>query len=305
MNIAQKGNPNKPAKPYPEVPLYPHATGRWAKRIGGRLHYFGPWDDPEGALQRYLDQRDDLHAGRKPRLKDEGLTVRELLNRFLTGKKRLVDAGELVPLMGHVPEESDMAARYRQRISDERPGRAPASGFPASKGAGRRPSRPPQRGKRRQQIKVLHGGPDGQRACSFGNFFAKRGETLGIPRNNTAQPPPTVHGYKDPGASWPDLEHDVLALGARHPTTTSDDPLAGKSFAAHRPVPSVGDRDYFLSNLHQPGFGRTIGFRRLALVGCHSNHHHSNSGVSTSVHRIYLSFIFSTRVGLLPDMASA
>lgn len=98
MSIAQKASPNKPSKPYPDFPLYPHATGRWAKKIRGRLHYFGPWDDPEGALQRYLDQRDDLHAGRKPRMKGEGLAVRELLNRFLTSKKRLVDAGELVPL---------------------------------------------------------------------------------------------------------------------------------------------------------------------------------------------------------------
>lgn len=46
----------------------------------GHQHYFGKIlpDDPKGeqALQRYLDQRDDLHAGRKPRPKcDESLTV--------------------------------------------------------------------------------------------------------------------------------------------------------------------------------------------------------------------------------------
>ncbi len=90
--------PVKPAKPYPDFPLFPHATRRWAKKIRGRMHYFGPWDDPDAALKKYLEQKDDLHAGRKPRSDPEALTVKELANAFLNQKQALVDAGELSPL---------------------------------------------------------------------------------------------------------------------------------------------------------------------------------------------------------------
>ena len=87
--------PTKPSKPYPDFPLFPHATRRWAKKIRGKLHYFGPWEDSDGALQKYIDQRDDLHAGRAPRPTLDGLTLRDLLNRFLTAKQRKVEAGEM------------------------------------------------------------------------------------------------------------------------------------------------------------------------------------------------------------------
>src|SRR5690242_4618872 len=64
---ADAGKPAKPSKPRPNFPLFPHATGRWAKKIRGQMHCFGPWDDPDGALKKYLEQKDDLQAGRKPR----------------------------------------------------------------------------------------------------------------------------------------------------------------------------------------------------------------------------------------------
>jgi integrase len=88
----------KPGKPYDDFPLFPHAVGQWAKKIRGRMHYFGPWHDPEAAVQKYLDERDDLHAGRKPRgVKRDGLILRDLCNRFLTAKKLLADSGEITP----------------------------------------------------------------------------------------------------------------------------------------------------------------------------------------------------------------
>jgi len=87
----------KPAKPYPDFPLFPHQTGRWCKKIRGRFCYFGPWDDPDGALAKYLDQRDDLYVGRTPRVDRDGLTVRDLLNHFLSAKEGQLDTGEITP----------------------------------------------------------------------------------------------------------------------------------------------------------------------------------------------------------------
>jgi integrase len=89
--------PARPSKPRPDFPLFPHAAGVWAKKIRGKLHYFGPWADPKGALDNYLRQKDDLHAGRKPRSDSEGTTIKELCNAFLYHKEALVNSGELAP----------------------------------------------------------------------------------------------------------------------------------------------------------------------------------------------------------------
>lgn len=84
----------KPSKPHKDFPLFPHSTGQWAKKVRGRLIYFGAWRDPEAALNRWLEDKDDLLAGRTPE-RNEGLTIRDLVNRFLTSKKRLVESHEL------------------------------------------------------------------------------------------------------------------------------------------------------------------------------------------------------------------
>jgi integrase len=90
--------PPKPNKPHPDFPLFAHATGRWAKKIRGKLHYFGPWADPDAALTKYLEQKDALHSGRKVRPDAGALTMKDAANAFLNAKQALVDAGELAPL---------------------------------------------------------------------------------------------------------------------------------------------------------------------------------------------------------------
>jgi integrase len=99
---------DRPKKPYPDFPLTPHASGAWQKKIRGKIHYFGKWarrvngklvrvegDGWEEALAAYKAVADDLHAGRTPRAKSDGLTVAELCNRFLTAKQRQWEAGEI------------------------------------------------------------------------------------------------------------------------------------------------------------------------------------------------------------------
>jgi len=62
---APSGTSTKPSKPYPDFPLFAHAAGYWAKKIKGKVRYFGRWDDWRSALAKYEQQKDDLEAGRR------------------------------------------------------------------------------------------------------------------------------------------------------------------------------------------------------------------------------------------------
>lgn len=73
----------KPAKPHKDFPLVAHPNGQWSKQVRGKVYYFGPWEDPDGALARYLEVKDDIHAGREPKPKTDELTVRDLCNTYL------------------------------------------------------------------------------------------------------------------------------------------------------------------------------------------------------------------------------
>ncbi|MCE9556753.1 MAG: tyrosine-type recombinase/integrase [Planctomycetes bacterium] len=97
--LQRAAKPRKPAKPYPDFPLFPHATRRWAKKIRGKMVYFGPWAEPDKALDKWLSEKDYLLAGKTPPSDTrDGWTIHALCNHFCEAKEQKRDAGELSPL---------------------------------------------------------------------------------------------------------------------------------------------------------------------------------------------------------------
>jgi integrase len=89
-------NQNGWKAPYEGFPLSYHPpSGRLYKKIKGKRYYFGYASDWQVATDKFQAEQDDLYAGRTPRATSDGLTVKDLLNRFLTVKQQAVDTGEL------------------------------------------------------------------------------------------------------------------------------------------------------------------------------------------------------------------
>jgi integrase len=83
----------KPLKPSADFPLFPHASGKWAKKIRGKIRYFGRWDDPDGALKDY--QRFADNSGKLPHSGGGATTLQHACNAFLTAKNERLKSGEL------------------------------------------------------------------------------------------------------------------------------------------------------------------------------------------------------------------
>ena len=60
----------RPEKPTPDFPLFPHRNGQWAKKVKGKLLYYGPWSDPQGALARYQNTDTQGQPGVNPRCRN-------------------------------------------------------------------------------------------------------------------------------------------------------------------------------------------------------------------------------------------
>lgn len=83
----------KPDKPHARFPLYAHASGSWAKKIKGRVHYFGPWSDWKGAEAAYYASEAYLRAGVEP--PSAQTTVANLLDEFVGGKHAQLVTGDI------------------------------------------------------------------------------------------------------------------------------------------------------------------------------------------------------------------
>ena len=102
MANASKTAAPRPAKPHKDFPLFPHRSGQWAKKIKGRVYYFGSWrTDPAGveALEDYTRDLPYLLRGQTPPPIDVsgGCTIEELCNEFMDSKAAAVEQGDLSP----------------------------------------------------------------------------------------------------------------------------------------------------------------------------------------------------------------
>lgn len=89
--MSTRSNSERPAKPRKDFPLFAHQCGQWAKKIHGKLHYFGVWDQPdeaEAAFRRHMAEVSGDGKG-------DAVSVRHLCNYFLDTKETLVEQGEL------------------------------------------------------------------------------------------------------------------------------------------------------------------------------------------------------------------
>jgi integrase len=88
----------KPIWPHSAIcTLTPHPSGSWCKRIGGKLRYFGPLNNPDAALRKYIAYADAQINNRAEwqAIDKSTITLAHAFNKFLTERQSAVAAGEL------------------------------------------------------------------------------------------------------------------------------------------------------------------------------------------------------------------
>ena len=95
MTVSQ--STKRPEKPRPDFPLHAHSNGQWAKKFKGKRCYFGPWDDPDGAEQRWLEFQAKYTLGIDPVATRDSIVIGDVVDAFLAAKDAKVQIGELSP----------------------------------------------------------------------------------------------------------------------------------------------------------------------------------------------------------------
>lgn len=95
MTVQNSTKSKRPDKPFPAFPLFAHNNGQWARKIRGKIHCFGTWDDHTAALERHNKEYPYLKAGVPVPDSFDGLTVAKLCNKFLAVKDDDRAAGEI------------------------------------------------------------------------------------------------------------------------------------------------------------------------------------------------------------------
>lgn len=90
----------KPDKPRKDYPMFAHPSGQWARKIRGKLWYFGVWADPAAAEERHDREYPFLKRGEIPPPIEvgDGVTVKQLCNVFLEAKEAAIRTGEFSQL---------------------------------------------------------------------------------------------------------------------------------------------------------------------------------------------------------------
>jgi len=77
----------------PKPTLFRHQNGQYAKKIRGKLYYFGT--NEADALKRYWAERDDLQAGRHPQRVSGDVTVEYMVDAYIVRCEKRVKVGVL------------------------------------------------------------------------------------------------------------------------------------------------------------------------------------------------------------------